>query len=365
METKTESLKRYICSYAGCSAAYNKQWKLDAHLCKHTGVKPYTCEHEGCGKSFCSPYHLTRHELSHSGVKPFQCTEDGCEEAFTTNTNRARHVSRVHAQQQQKKYVCKFEGCGLEFKKNKQLKSHVCEQHTQLPPYQCTFEGCQKRFAFPCKLKRHEKVHRGYPCKEEGCGFTGKTWTEYTKHRKEQHKHKNRLILKCDQCSKVFRDSWFLQQHQHVHSETRVVLKCPRDGCDRAFTTMFNLQSHIGSFHEELRPFACTHPGCSKTFTMKQSLQRHSVAHDPEKKKLRKPKPKRSLASRLSGYSETKRVVFKNRRQPESLTRSAQKNTDPPGPVELVSLMQDTSLLCSPAVDTQELTNVLTTPLTM
>lgn len=360
MESKAEPQKRFICSIAGCPAAYNKQWKLDAHLCKHTGVKPYACGRDGCGKSFCSPYHLARHDLSHSGVRPFLCAADGCGEAFTTNANRARHMSRVHAREQ-RKYVCKFEGCGLEFRKNKQLKSHVCEQHTQLPPYQCTYEGCQMRFTFPSKLKRHEKVHRGYPCKEEGCGFTGKTWTEYLKHRKEQH----RLALRCDQCSKVFRDSWFLQQHQRVHSDMRVVLRCPRDGCDRSFTTMFNLENHIKSFHEDLRPFACTHAGCGKSFAMRQSLQRHSIVHDPERKKLKKPKPKRSLPSRLSGYSTTKKVVCKERRAPESHGKSAQKKSDPPGPVELVSLLQDTSLLCSPAVDTHGLTNALTTPLTV
>ncbi|XP_042341353.1 general transcription factor IIIAa [Plectropomus leopardus] len=356
MAIKPEATKRYICSFTGCSAAYNKQWKLDAHLCKHTGVRPHACEHEGCGKSFCSPYHLSRHELTHSGVRPFHCTVDGCAEAFTTNANRERHMGRVHAHQN-KKYVCKFEACGLEFKKKEQLKSHMCEQHTQLPPYQCTHEGCQMRFTVPSKLKRHEKVHRGYPCKEEGCSFTGKTWTEYLKHRKEQH----RLTIKCEQCSKVFRDSWFLQQHQRVHSDTRVVFKCPRDGCDRSFTTIFNLQSHIGSFHEELRPFACTHPGCGRTFTMRQSLQRHSIAHDPERKKISKPRAKRSLASRLSGYRDTKRLVVKKHIKPTG--GSAHMNTDPPGPVELVSLLQDTSLLCSPVVDT--LTDALTTPLTV
>uniref|UniRef100_A0A3P8SDF8 C2H2-type domain-containing protein n=1 Tax=Amphiprion percula TaxID=161767 RepID=A0A3P8SDF8_AMPPE len=81
---------------------------------------------------------------------------------------------------------------------------------------------------------------------------------------------------------------------------------CPRDSCDRSFTTAFNLQSHINSFHEKQRPFACTHAGCGKTFAMKQSLQRHNIVHDPERKKLTKPKAKRSLSSRLSGYSETK-----------------------------------------------------------
>lgn len=187
MEADAEGHKRYICSFAGCSAAYNKQWKLDAHLCKHTGIKPFTCGRDACGKSFCSQYHLARHDLSHSGVKPFRCSVDGCVETFTTNANRARHVSRVHSAEQ-KRYTCRWGGCGLEFRKNKQLKAHMCEQHTQTPPYQCSHRGCEMRFAFPSKLKRHEKVHRGYPCSEEGCGFTGKTWTDYLNHRKEQHR---------------------------------------------------------------------------------------------------------------------------------------------------------------------------------
>ncbi|KAK5925914.1 hypothetical protein CgunFtcFv8_021530 [Champsocephalus gunnari] len=358
MATKPEPQKRYICSVSGCAAAYNKQWKLDAHLCKHTGVKPHTCGQDGCRKSFCSSYHLTRHELTHTGVKPFQCTEDGCKEAFTTNTNRARHVTRVHTQEH-KKYECKYEGCGLEFKKKELLKSHMCEQHTLLPPYKCTHEGCEMRFTVPSKLKRHEKVHQGYPCKEEGCSFTGKTWTEYLKHRKEQH----RPTLKCEQCNKEFKDSWFLQQHQYVHSETRVVLKCPREACDRSFTKMFNLQSHISSFHEEERPFTCPHAGCGKTFAMKQSLQRHNIAHDPQRKKIQRQQAKRSLASRLSGLSDTKRLVYKKTRQAER--KPAQTPSDPPGPVELVCLLQDTSLLCSAAVDTQGLTDALTSPLTV
>lgn len=355
MGSKTEPTKRFICSFPPCPAAYNKQWKLDAHLCKHTGVKPFTCD--ACGKSFCSSYHLTRHGLTHSGLKPFQCTVEGCQEAFTTNTNRTRHISRVH-DQELKHYVCKVEGCGVEFKKNKQLKQHMCEQHTQLPPYQCTYEGCQMRFTFPNKLKRHEKVHRGYPCKEEGCSFSGKTWTEYLKHRKEQHQPAH----KCDQCSKVFRDSWFLNQHQQVHSKERIVFKCPREGCDRSFTKVSNLECHISSFHEELRPFTCPHPGCGKTFAIRQSLQRHSSLHNPEQeKKPKKPRPRRSLASRLSGYKEKKQGVRKGNTEPGQTAPQA----DAAGSVELVSLLQDTALLCSPAVDTHELTAALDAPLSV
>ncbi|XP_016360834.1 transcription factor IIIA-like [Sinocyclocheilus anshuiensis] len=98
------------------------------------------------------------------------------------------------------------------------------------------------------------------------------------------HKKVHIVRVRCDQCKKTFSDSWFLKQHQHVHSEERVVYHCPRDGCSRSYTTAFSLQSHILSFHEEQRSFICTQLGCGRSFAMKQSLLRHGVVHDPEKK---------------------------------------------------------------------------------
>ncbi|XP_026881953.1 general transcription factor IIIAa isoform X2 [Electrophorus electricus] len=294
-ELKNVSSGTYICSFPDCKASYNKQWKFDAHICKHTGERPFECDHEGCGKAFYSKSHLARHQITHTGERPFKCTEEGCTQGFTTNANLKKHISCKH-QQGVKQYICVFEGCGKSFKKNNLLKVHECTHTLQLP-HECSYEGCGKRFANPSKRKRHEKVHKGYPCTAEDCSFIGKNWTDLTKHRKE-HKVK----VQCDQCKKMFRDMWFLRQHQRVHSETRVVFCCPREGCTRSYTTAFNLQSHILSFHQEERTFTCTHPGCGKAFAMKQSLQRHCVVHDPERKKQKKPHPTRSLASRLSGY---------------------------------------------------------------
>ncbi|KAL2088161.1 hypothetical protein ACEWY4_016989 [Coilia grayii] len=310
--SKDKNSPTYICSFPDCHVAYNKAWKLEAHLCRHTGERPFQCDHDGCGKGFVTKYHLARHILSHSGEKRFRCTETDCTEAFTTTQNLKKHLSRKH--KPGRLYKCSYEGCGEEFRKNSQLKTHEC-QHTKLLPFLCGFEGCGRRFPTSQKLRRHEKVHKGYPCPEEGCAFVGKTWTEAIKHRKELHRVA--VPHKCDQCDKSFGGSWFLRQHQRVHLKERLVFKCPREACDRSYTTLFNLQSHIRSFHEELRPFVCPHEACNKTFAMKQSLQRHLVKHDPlrrkqEKKprsvtKHREKKPrkihKRSLASHLSGYN--------------------------------------------------------------
>uniref|UniRef100_A0A8P0SC60 Transcription factor IIIA n=2 Tax=Canis lupus familiaris TaxID=9615 RepID=A0A8P0SC60_CANLF len=295
--------RRFICSFPDCSANYNKAWKLDAHLCKHTGERPFVCDHEGCGKAFVRDYHLSRHILIHTGEKPFVCTASGCDQKFNTKSNLNKHFERKH-ENQQKQYVCTFEGCKEAFKKHQQLRIHQC-QHTSEPLFKCAHEGCGKHFTSPSRLKRHGKVHEGYMCQKDKCSFVAKTWTELLKHVKETHKED----IKCEVCQKTFKRKDYLKQHMKTHAPERDVCRCPREGCSRTYTTVFNLQSHILSFHEERRPFTCEQEGCGKTFAMKQSLTRHAVVHDPDKKKLKvkRSREKRSLASRLSGYIPPKK----------------------------------------------------------
>ncbi|XP_014036981.1 general transcription factor IIIA, b [Salmo salar] len=279
--------RSFICSFVNCNATFNKSWKLDAHLCKHTGLKPFSCEN--CDKSFCTRYQLTRHGLSHSGEKPYTCQAAGCSEAFVTYASMKNHMARVH-QHQEKYYKCDHVHCGMEFNKKNQLKTHKIK-HTQLLPFQCIFEGCKREFAAPGQLKRHEKVHQGYPCAVEDCPFQGKTWSEYQKHRKAVH----RIELQCDSCSRMFLEAWFLKQHQlRVHSGApKRVFQCSDAGCEKTFTTHFNLENHVVSDHEGKMAFSCTHEGCGKHFAMQESLRRHRVVHDPERKKLQKVHPKK------------------------------------------------------------------------
>ncbi|XP_061484495.1 transcription factor IIIA isoform X2 [Rhineura floridana] len=290
--------KRYICSFPDCDATFNKSWKLEAHLCLHTGERPFVCSYEDCGKGFTRIFHLKRHVLRHTGEKPFVCTVEGCNKKFITKANLKKHVGRRHLQ---RKYICDFEKCGKSFKKHQQLKIHQ-SQHTGERLFKCSHEGCKMDFSTPTHLKRHEKIHEGYACKKDGCLFVGKTWSELLKH--SRHSHVEPVI--CSVCAKTFSRKDYLKRHQKIHATDREVLKCPREGCGRTYTTVFNLQSHIASFHEEKKSFTCDHPGCGKVFAMKQSLVRHGVVHDPDKRKVnskaKKPRPKRSLASRLSGF---------------------------------------------------------------
>ncbi|MEE6472604.1 hypothetical protein FKM82_009664 [Ascaphus truei] len=269
----------------------------------HLLHKPFSCEHEGCGKGFTSVFHLTRHAVTHTGEKSIKCDSEDCDLTFSLKSNMRRHFNRTHKYPNQI-YVCYFDDCSKIFKKHNQLKVHQFI-HTNQQPFKCTHEGCDKSFSAPSRLKRHEKVHSGYSCKiDNSCSFVGKTWTDYLKHVSACHEEP----AICDVCNRRFKTKGYLKNHKKSHDQERTVYCCPREGCDRTYTTAFNLQSHVLSFHEEQRPFVCEHTGCGKAFPLKQSLQRHSVVHDPEKKKLKEkhPRPKRSLASRLSGYKPSK-----------------------------------------------------------
>lgn len=100
MGESLQSKKSFACSFFDCKAAFSKSWKLEAHICKHTGLKPFSCD--SCDKSFCTRYQLTRHELTHSGEKPHKCLAEGCSEAFVTNPSMKNHMSQVH--QKEKRY---------------------------------------------------------------------------------------------------------------------------------------------------------------------------------------------------------------------------------------------------------------------
>ncbi|NP_001083013.2 general transcription factor IIIA, b [Danio rerio] len=285
--------KHFTCTFADCKATFSKLWKLEVHYCRHTGLKPFACG--DCEKTFCTRYQLTRHQLSHSGEKPYLCSVSGCSAAFSTPGSLRNHIAQVH-DNKVRHYVCNYQGCAKEFHKKKQLKTHLCE-HTNELSFKCDHEKCNNKFASPKALKRHRKLHEGYPCGEENCNFKGNTWSEYLKHRRTAH----RVNLPCNQCKKVFHKVCFLQMHKKfVHSGERRMFKCTREGCQKSYTRRFNLENHVLDFHEGKRDFTCHFTGCDKAFAMEESLKRHFVVHMPQKTKPQKPKvkPKRKKTSK-------------------------------------------------------------------
>ncbi|KAF4025687.1 hypothetical protein G4228_017908 [Cervus hanglu yarkandensis] len=175
--------RRFICSFPNCSAAYNKAWKLDAHLCRHTGERPFVCDHEGCGKAFVRDYHLSRHALIHTGEKPFVCAHEGCGKHFASPSSLKRH-GKVHEEDircgvcqktfKRKEFLrqhmrthapnrdvcrCPRAGCGRTYTTAFNLQSHILSFHEEQRPFVCEHAGCGKTFAMKQSLSRHAVVH--------------------------------------------------------------------------------------------------------------------------------------------------------------------------------------------------------------
>ncbi|KAJ3611001.1 hypothetical protein NHX12_021017 [Muraenolepis orangiensis] len=288
MGERLQSTKPFICSFFDCKASFVKSWKLEAHLCEHTGLKPFPCL--DCDRNFCTGYQLNRHQRTHSGDKPYACKADGCVEAFATPSSMKNHMVKTH-QNQGKLYKCDQPSCGKDFNKKYLLRAHAYE-HTKVLPFQCTFTNCTKEFPSRATLKKHDKIHKGYPCDVDGCPFQGNFWSEYLTHRKE-HKVKSQ----CDKCQKQFNNGRFLHLHDlHVHLGVKKALLCPHE-CGKTFTRQFHRESHVLSEHDGTKAFSCGSPNCSKAFAMKESLWRHSVVHDPKRTKMTKLQSKTNKPS--------------------------------------------------------------------
>lgn len=293
----------YVCSVGGCSKIFSKKLYLDQHIRQHTGERPFHCTNEGCGKTYSRKDHLNRHlkwcsaSQSADSRERLTCSVDGCSKTFQNPQNLRVHLRNVH--EKSKNYKCPVGGCGKVFKKHHGLKQHEFE-HSGVNPFSCMQSGCTKSFRVFSHFKRHMKVHDGYKCGQ--CAEKFEKWTLLIRHRSAHHRSPH----KCSHCDKTFASKLCLKKHAKVHSETCEVFICPRDGCGRYYTMKRNLVAHIKSYHDGRR-FPCSYEGCSRSFPFKHKMLEHVKIHTrvhPLKKKYpKKGHRKRSMASRLSGYS--------------------------------------------------------------
>ncbi|KAI9632807.1 uncharacterized protein MKK02DRAFT_15141, partial [Dioszegia hungarica] len=103
-----------------CDQAFSEAAPLAAHLRRHNEEKPFVCGYEGCGRGFAISSSLTIHMRTHNGEKPFICPH--CHKGFVEASNLTKHI-RTHTGE--KPFACPHPGCGKRFPRPDQLKRHV------------------------------------------------------------------------------------------------------------------------------------------------------------------------------------------------------------------------------------------------
>ncbi|XP_046406703.1 Krueppel-like factor 9 [Ischnura elegans] len=105
--------------------------------------------------SALAPHDYSRKPPSQQEERNFLCTYDGCTKAYAKSSHLKAHVRRHTGE---KPFACSWPGCGWRFSRSDELSRHR-RSHSGLKPYRCLI--CDKRFARSDHLAKHRKVHRG------------------------------------------------------------------------------------------------------------------------------------------------------------------------------------------------------------
>ena len=274
---RCDRVKAFLCSFEGCSKAFNRPAKLEQHLRSHTNTRPFICQVASCGKSFLRSGHLKDHVKSaHTTIRDFVCPFNSCDKSFLTATRLRRHEA-VHSGVD--RFRCPTQGCGQIFRKHTTLQAHVIKVHEGKQPFICGFlkpdgKRCNAGFDTVSRLRDHEgRLHqtRRYACSECHTSFAveqdasdpGQTEVTFSTYSELQDHISTEHPPTCGECGLKYASQRTLRSHIEVrHSaQSRIERKthlCPESGCSASFTKKGNLNAHLRTIHNPTR-FECNY----------------------------------------------------------------------------------------------------------
>jgi len=169
--------------------------------------------------------------------------------------------------------------CLKVFKKERYLKMHIREVHTEAPMALCHI--CSKEFKH-FHLKKHiQNVHIKEECSCDECGKIYTNKKHLRDHKKAVHEG---LELLCHLCTKTFKSKSYLSNHvRRFHNCIDEELVC--DYCSKIFKTQNKLYLHVKAVHT-IENLPCHE--CGKIYKNSYLLRKH-IKHNHTRQKSDPP----------------------------------------------------------------------------
>ncbi|CAL1544408.1 unnamed protein product [Lymnaea stagnalis] len=148
------------------------------------------------------------------------------------------------------KVVCRWKTCGQLFPGQRQLSTHVNDDHVRI-----------------------ERPDLDFHCHWQGCPRLGKGFNARYKMLIHIRTHTNEKPHSCPMCSKCFSRLENLKIHTRSHTGEKPYL-CTFPGCGKAYSNSSDRFKHVRT-HQEEKPYKCKMPGCQKQYTDPSSLRKH------------------------------------------------------------------------------------------
>ncbi|XP_045445303.1 zinc finger protein 501 isoform X1 [Pipistrellus kuhlii] len=138
--------------------------------------------------------------------------------------------------------------------------------------YDC--DNCRKVFRGIFNLNQHMRVHTGE--NPFWCTYCGKSFSHSSKLIKHQRIHTVEKRFKCSECGKSFRYKSHFNIHQRVHTGEKPY-ECT--GCSKSFSQSSKLIQHQ-RVHTGEKPYKCSE--CGKSFGSNSEFNKHQRVHTGE-----------------------------------------------------------------------------------
>ncbi|CAJ1078731.1 zinc finger protein 142 [Xyrichtys novacula] len=257
-----------------CRRCFKMRSHLQEHMHLHFPDPSLQCL--TCKRYFTSKSKLHIHQLREAGEKLHRCHL--CAYSAVERNAIRRHLTSVHAAENQDSQSFPCPTCGQSFLQSKALKAHMKTHNIPSDSrlVSCFQEGCSFQSSSNKELLKHtveEHGVRAVECRHHACGAVFQNETDMEAH------YRTHLAYHCSQCDFSCSNKALFLQHQRQGHPGSDKLCC--DFCSFVTFNPVEFEQHVGHLHASEKTHRCSQ--CSFVTSHKRGLKRHMLMHSGEK----------------------------------------------------------------------------------